>query len=62
MAEKTRVVITTERRQLPVRFGAMSGGSTDAVEVDVCMKCSAIVFDPITHYVWHRGGGESGNG
>ena len=55
MTEKTRVVITTERKTLDVVPGYR-------VEVDVCMKCSAIVFDPITHYVWHRGGGESGNG
>lgn len=61
MAEKTRVVITTERKTLDVVPGYFRG-SADRVEVDVCVKCSAIVFDPITHYVWHQGGGESGNG
>jgi hypothetical protein len=26
----------------------------DRIEVDVCVKCGAVVFDVIQHDMWHR--------
>lgn len=50
---KVTVEILTERKVLDVRPGYFQG-SADRVEVDVCVKCAAIVFDPIAHDTWHR--------
>lgn len=50
---KPKIEIITERKQLQVRQPWIRGG-TDFIEVDVCAKCSAIVFDPIDHFEWHR--------
>lgn len=50
---KLTVEILTERKVLDVLPGYFRG-SADRVEVDVCVKCAAIVFDPIAHDMWHR--------
>ena len=53
---KIKIEIITERKILDVVPGYFRG-SADQVEVDVCVKCAAIVFDPFAHDVWHRSGG-----
>lgn len=50
---RIKVEIITQRKILDVVPGYFRG-IPDRVEVDVCMKCAAIVFDPITHDAWHR--------
>jgi len=54
MAE-IKVEILTERRIIPVQQGWLRG-SQERIEVDVCVKCAAVVFDPIGHDDWHRVG------
>lgn len=50
---KIKVEMITERQIIGVRPGVLST-SPDRIEVDVCMKCAAVVFDPIQHDTWHR--------
>lgn len=53
-SDRIRVEIITERKIIVVRPG-MLNGSRDQIEVDVCVKCGAVVFDPVAHDIWHRG-------
>lgn len=48
-----KVEIITERRTLVVREPYMRGGQA-LVDVDVCTRCAAIVFDAVDHNQWHR--------
>lgn len=50
---KIKVRIVTERRVLEVA-PAYLRGAADRVYVDVCVECSAVVFDPHAHDTWHR--------
>lgn len=50
---KIRVEMITHRKAIDVTPG-MLVGYPDRVEVDVCVKCAAVVFDPIHHDLWHR--------
>lgn len=50
---KIKVEIITERKVLDVVPGYFRG-SADRVEVNVCVRCGAIVFDPVRHHEWHR--------
>lgn len=52
-AQDTEVEMLTVRRIIVVQPG-MIFGSLDRIEVDVCVKCGAVVFDPIQHNIWHR--------
>lgn len=52
MSDKVKVTIITERRSLVVREGMLRGGAS-YVDVDVCVECGAIVFDPVHHDRWH---------
>lgn len=56
MSENTtsvKVETVTERKEIMVGEGYLRG-SPSRVEVDVCVKCGAIVFDPLLHHTWHR--------
>lgn len=48
-----KVEIITERKIIVVQPG-MLYASPDRIEVDVCVTCGAVVFDPIQHDTWHR--------
>ena len=50
---KIKVEILTVHRTIAVRPG-MLYGSPGQIDVDVCVKCGAVVFDPIQHDTWHR--------
>lgn len=50
---KIKVEMLTERKIIVVRPGILFT-SPDRIEVDVCLKCGAVVFDPIQHDTWHR--------
>ena len=56
--QKPTIEIITDRRTLIVREPYLRGGHA-LVDVDVCTKCAAIVFDPIAHDRWHRSGDPS---
>ncbi|QGJ88947.1 hypothetical protein PBI_TEAMOCIL_96 [Microbacterium phage Teamocil] len=49
---KIAVTIITQRRSLDVREGYLRG-SGSFVDVDVCVACGSIVFDPVVHDQWH---------
>ena len=51
---KIKVEMITERKIIVVQPG-MLFTSPDRIEVDVCLRCGAMVFDPIQHDTWHRG-------
>ena len=53
---KIKVEIITVPKILDVVPGYFRG-SASRVEVDVCVKCGAIVFDPVVHDTWHRSEG-----
>lgn len=50
---KIKVEVITKRQIIVVQPG-MLFTSPDRIEVDVCVKCGAVVFDPIQHDTWHR--------
>lgn len=54
--DKVKIEILAKRKVLNVMPGYLRG-SVDRIEVDVCVKCAAIVFDPIAHDKWHRADG-----
>jgi hypothetical protein len=47
------VEIISERKWLTVQ-PAFIVDSSDAVPVDVCVKCGSVVFDVLKHDTWHR--------
>jgi hypothetical protein len=53
MGKKFKVEMITERKIIVVQPG-MLFTSPGRIEVDVCLKCGAVVFDPIQHDTWHR--------
>ena len=55
---KTKFKVPTLRRALVVLPGLLVG-SPDRVEVDGCVECGAVVFDPIQHHTWHRAAEQS---
>ncbi|QGJ89488.1 hypothetical protein PBI_SMARTIES_85 [Microbacterium phage Smarties] len=50
---KVRVTLITRRVALEVMPSMLRGGA-DRIEVDACVKCGALVIDPIVHDNWHR--------
>jgi hypothetical protein len=48
-----KVAPVTERKIIDVQPGYFRS-SPDRIEVDVCVECSAIVFNPLKHYLWHH--------
>jgi hypothetical protein len=50
---KVKVTMITERKIIEVQPGWLRD-SRARIEVDVCVTCAAIVFDPVTHDIWHR--------
>ena len=54
VAQTVKVETLTERKAIMVCEGDLRG-SPSRVEVDVCVKCGAIVFEPLLHHTWHRG-------
>lgn len=48
-----KIEMLTERKVIDVVPGFLRG-SSDRVEVDVCLKCGAVVFDFVRHDKWHR--------
>ena len=51
--KKIKIEMITVRKVIIVQPG-MLVTSPDRIEVDVCIKCGAVVFDPIQHGTWHR--------
>ena len=49
----SKIEIISERKSLSVHQPWLRGGG-EIVEVDVCTRCSAMVFDPTDHWEWHR--------
>lgn len=52
LPNKVKITIVSERKIIDVRPSALSG-YPDRIEVDVCVKCAAVVFDPVAHDLWH---------
>jgi hypothetical protein len=50
---KVKVTIITERKIIEVQPSWLVA-APDRIEVDVCVTCAAIVFDPVAHDMWHR--------
>jgi len=53
MGEPIKIEMLTERKALPVTPGILRG-SSDRVDVDVCLTCGAIIFDLFRHIEWHE--------
>ncbi len=49
----TKIEIISERKTLPVKRPWLRDHE-EFVEVDVCTRCSAMVFDTTGHWEWHR--------
>lgn len=50
---KIKVEMLTEQKIIDVEPGFLVG-SPGRVRVDVCLKCGAVIFDPLRHDDWHR--------
>lgn len=50
---KVKVEVISEPKIIEVRQGYIQG-SSDRIEVQVCVACGAILFDPILHWKWHN--------
>lgn len=48
-----KIEVITERKIITVQPGMLIT-SPGRIEVDVCVKCGAVVFDPVQHDIWHR--------
>lgn len=48
-----KITRLTERKIIDVRSGYIAG-SPPRIEVDVCVKCASVVFDPVQHFKWHQ--------
>lgn len=51
--KKIKVEMISQRKIIDVVRGYFRG-SPDRIEVDVCVTCGAVVFDPIGHHTWHQ--------
>ena len=50
---KVKMIPMTERKAIDVQKARLTV-FPDFIYVNVCVRCDAIVFDPIGHYKWHE--------